>query len=595
MQKKWVELFEKVIGRKPSPEEFMAGKACGFDLKQIQSIAGNAPEENLAPVEEPVLEPVEEVKNVDPLLAARQVWLQHFEETYGRKPSAEEFTAAKSQNFEFFVGPVPEAEFANPDSTEETQEYVPQQPTQEYAAPLATEQTQVFDGSTFTEASQAQKKPKAPKTKSGKKLSKKKIGIISAITVLVIALVAAFFYFQSTTRVEVTADKFIKAVDTKDYREAADLLSTDNDKWTKDEAESLITSMEDQGVDIGTELNKIIDNGGEGSYTDKSGNKIFGLEKADKKFGIFQEYRVASYPVQVKVKTNLDQAKLKVAANKTVTLKKDAVTDLGSFHYNTKEMELTAKTEVGNVTSKIHLNPKKATKNNLELQLNSEKRNLEVEFPDEVENPTDVKVVVNGKEVGTSTTFEVDSIPYQEIEVHAVFNMNGETYTTEKAKVTIEEGENDPIELKLAKDTLKRIKSAQDAKKAQAAKEEQNRTLAEEFLKEYRDAVFSSVSNRNNTYSKYYDTQSQAYKDMVEFTTGDGVRKAKIDYYTPGALDIQSVTEENGVVTIKTYEDFTVHYTDSHPDSQNRKYKTYTLKKVGASYVITDIVVTKES
>ena len=594
MQKKWVELFEKVIGRKPSPEEFMAGKACGFDLKKIQSIAGNAPEE-VAPVEEPVLEPVEEVKNVDPLLAARQAWLQHFEETYGRKPSAEEFTAAKSQNFEFFVGPVPEAEFVTPDATEETQEYVPQQQTQEYTAPLAAEQTQVFAGPNVTEAGPAQKKQKAPKTKGEKKLSKKKIGIISAIAVLVIALVAAFFYFQSTTRVEVTADKFIKAVDTKDYREAADLLSTDNDKWTKDEAESFITSMEDQGVDIGTELNKIIDNGGEGSYTDKSGNKIFGLEKADKKFGIFQEYRVASYPVQVKVKTNLDQAKLKVAANKTVTLKKDAVTDLGSFHYNTKEMELTAKTEVGNVTSKIHLNPKKATKNNLELQLNSEKRNLEVEFPDEVENPTDVKVVVNGKEVGTSTTFEVDSIPYQEIEVHAVFNMNGETYTTEKAKVTIEEGENDPIELKLAKDTLKRIKSAQDAKKEQAAKEEQNRTLAEEFLKEYRDAVFSSVSNRNNTYSKYYDTQSQAYKDMVEFTTGDGVRKAKIDYYTPGALDIQSVTEENGVVTIKTYEDFTVHYTDSHPDSQNRKYKTYTLKKVGASYVITDIVVTKES
>ncbi|MFR4755016.1 MAG: TcaA second domain-containing protein [Streptococcus parasanguinis] len=595
MQKKWVELFEKVIGRKPSPEEFMAGKACGFDLKQIQSIAGNAQSEEVAPVEEPVVEPVEEVKNVDPLLAARQAWLQHFEETYGRKPSAEEFTAAKSQNFEFFVGPVPEAEFATPDSTEETQEYVPQQQTQEYTAPLAAEQTQVFAGPNVTEAGPAQKKQKAPKTKGEKKLSKKKIGIISAIAVLVIALVAAFFYFQSTTRVEVTADKFIKAVDTKDYREAADLLSTDNDKWTKDEAESFITSMEDQGVDIGTELNKIIDNGGEGSYTDKSGNKIFGLEKADKKFGIFQEYRVASYPVQVKVKTNLDQAKLKVATNKTVTLKKDAVTDLGSFHYNTKEMELTAKTEVGNVTSKIHLNPKKATKNNLELQLNSEKRNLEVEFPDEVENPTDVKVVVNGKEVGTSTTFEVDSIPYQEIEVHAVFNMNGETYTTEKAKVTIEEGENDPIELKLAKDTLKRIKSAQDAKKAQAAKEEQNRTLAEEFLKEYRDAVFSSVSNRNNTYSKYYDTQSQAYKDMVEFTTGDGVRKAKIDYYTPGALDIQSVTEENGVVTIKTYEDFTVHYTDSHPDSQNRKYKTYTLKKVGASYVITDIVVTKES
>ena len=101
MQKKWVELFEKVIGRKPSPEEFMAGKACGFDLKQIQSIAGNTPAEEVAPVEEPVLEPVEEVKNVDPLLATRQAWLQHFEETYGRKPSAEEFTAAKVKTSSF--------------------------------------------------------------------------------------------------------------------------------------------------------------------------------------------------------------------------------------------------------------------------------------------------------------------------------------------------------------------------------------------------------------------------------------------------------------------------------------------------------------
>ena len=128
--------------------------------------------------------------------------------------------------------------------------------------PLATEQTQIFAGPNVTEAGPAQK-TKAPKTKGGKKFSKKKIGIISAIAVLVIALVAAFFYFQSTTRVEVTADKFIKAVDTKDYREAADLLSTDNDKWTKDEAKALLPVWKIKGVDIGTELNKIIDNGGE--------------------------------------------------------------------------------------------------------------------------------------------------------------------------------------------------------------------------------------------------------------------------------------------------------------------------------------------
>lgn len=579
MQQKWVELFEKVIGRKPTPAEFMAGKESGFDLKQIQSIAGKDLEATQVFSEQEVAEPVVEEETIDPLLAARQAWLEHFEETYGRKPSPDEFAAAKSQNFEYVTAPAAEQEVYT-DYAQETQEYTTPQPTPSF---ITAESVPV-----------SPKKQKAPKTKSGKKLSKKKIWIISAVSALVIALVAAFMYFRSTTSVEVTADKFIKAVDTKDYREAAELLSSGSDKWTKDEAESFITSMADQGIDIGNELNKIIDDGGVGVYKDKSNNKIFGLEKAGKKFGIFQEYRVASYPIQFKVKTNLDQAKLKVGS-KTISLKKEGGTDIGSLHYSKTDMEVTAKTEVGNVSTKIHFDPKKATKNEIELLMNSEKRNFEIEFPDEVENPTDVKVVVNGKEVGTSTTFEVDCIPYQEIEVHAVFNMNGETYSTEESKVTVEEDENDPIELKLSKDTAKRVKSAQDAKKAKDAKEEQNRTLAEEFLKEYRDAVFSSVSNRNNTYSKYYDTQSKAYKEMVEFTTGDGVRKAKIDYYTPGALDIQSVTEENGVVTIKTYEDFTVHYTDSHPDSQNRRYKTYTLKKVGASYVITDIVVTKES
>ena len=42
MNKKWVELFEKVIGRKPTPEEYIAGRYSGFDFKAIKSIAGVA-------------------------------------------------------------------------------------------------------------------------------------------------------------------------------------------------------------------------------------------------------------------------------------------------------------------------------------------------------------------------------------------------------------------------------------------------------------------------------------------------------------------------------------------------------------------------
>ena len=191
-----------------------------------------------------------------------------------------EFTAAKSQNFEFLVDLCLKQNLRTQIQLKKHRNMSLNSRLKSIRLHFATEQTQVFAGPKCHRGKSSSEKPKAPKTKGGKKLSKKKIGIISAIAVLVIALVAAFFYFQSTTRVEVTADKFIKAVDTSDHREAADLLSTDNDKWTKDEAESLITSMEDQGDRYRhRELNKIIDNGGEGSYTDKSGNKIFGLEK----------------------------------------------------------------------------------------------------------------------------------------------------------------------------------------------------------------------------------------------------------------------------------------------------------------------------
>ena len=39
-QEKWVELFKQVVGRVPSPQEFVAGKESGFDFKQIRTIAG---------------------------------------------------------------------------------------------------------------------------------------------------------------------------------------------------------------------------------------------------------------------------------------------------------------------------------------------------------------------------------------------------------------------------------------------------------------------------------------------------------------------------------------------------------------------------
>ena len=585
MQKKWVELFEKVIGRKPTAEEFIAGRETGFDFKAIKSIAGVAidpvPTE---PIGQGDQEKVEDV--VNPLQLA---WEERFIALYGRSPLPEEIESARSQNFEIVEAPALTTDFEETNQT--TQVFAPVESPSEASESLSLPVDDIAP------AGAPDLEEPVKKVKKEKKGKKKKVFLFSLLALLVLILSGLGFYFSSTTGPQVTVDKLVTAIEQKDYREVASILSSDKDKWTKEEAQSLLDYMTSQKIDVIYELDHIAQSSKTGSVKDKKQNLLIGIEKADKKFGIFQEYRIVTYPVEVTATTNLEDATLKMSEKTSTSLKKNQTTKLGQVHFASRDMQLDGKTEVGKISSEVKLDPAQASKNKLNLTFNSEKRLLEIEFPEEVSNPTDIKVAVNGKEVGTSTLFEVDVVAHQEIEVHAVFSVNGESYTTDKAKVTIGETPDDDevITLKLSKDVAKRLKDAETARKAkeeEAKKSEEKKTSITSFLQDYRTEVFSSVSSRSNTYSKYYDTSSDAYKEMVEWTTGGGVKKAEIDYYTPGVFNVLSVTEENGMVIVKTHEEYTVHYVTSRKDSQSSKDKTYTLKPVGDTYVITAIAVT---
>ena len=585
MQKKWVELFEKVIGRKPTAEEFIAGRETGFDFKAIKSIAGVAidpvPTE---PIGQGDQEKVEDV--VNPLQLA---WEERFIALYGRSPLPEEIESARSQNFEIVEAPAPTTDLEETNQT--TQVFAPVESPSEASESLSLPVDDIAP------AGAPDLEEPVKKVKKEKKGKKKKVFLFSLLALLVLILSGLGFYFSSTTGPQVTVDKLVTAIEQKDYRKVASILSSDKDKWTKEEAQSLLDYMTSQKIDVIYELDHIAQSSKTGSVKDKKQNLLIGIEKADKKFGIFQEYRIVTYPVEVTATTNLEDATLKMSEKTSTSLKKNQTTKLGQVHFASRDMQLDGKTEVGKISSEVKLDPAQASKNKLNLTFNSEKRLLEIEFPEEVSNPTDIKVAVNGKEVGTSTLFEVDVVAHQEIEVHAVFSVNGESYTTDKAKVTIGETPDDDevITLKLSKDVAKRLKDAETARKAkeeEAKKSEEKKTSITSFLQDYRTEVFSSVSSRSNTYSKYYDTSSDAYKEMVEWTTGGGVKKAEIDYYTPGVFNVLSVTEENGMVIVKTHEEYTVHYVTSRKDSQSSKDKTYTLKPVGDTYVITAIAVT---
>lgn len=567
-KEKWVELFEQVIGRKPTADEFLKGKRSDFDPKKIISIAAPAGQSNDRPAEEkqssvtqeqnfgqeePAVEflkeefveasPKEEKQEIsesDQYQEQRENWLQAFETNIGRKPTKEEFLEARNQGF------------ANlPIRSELLKSELPQKPIQ-------------------------------------KRRSKKKVMLITFPLILLSVLVAAFLYLSSVTGVKVVTDDFAKAVTKKDYDGIANLLSSNSDKWTRADARALVEHLESQEINIETELDNIAKSKGKSAYIDDNQNKLLGVTEKSKKFGIFQEYQIVAYPVEVKVNTNLDNTSIKAGDKKSLPLSKNAETNIGKYHFIKQEFTLKWKTEVGEIESKIQLDLATAKNNEIKLDLKSEKKRLKVTMPAEASNATDLKIVVNGKEIGSSLETDIQVVPHQELEVYAKFVVAGNTFVTNKESIVVK-GDTLDLVLSLPKEVTDKIKE----KDEEAKKVEANKVKITNFLSEYRTAVFRSVSNRSNYYAQYYDTSSPSYKEMVEWTTGGGVKKAKIDYYDPGALDIREVREENGSYIVTTYEDYTVHYIDSTPNSVNRKNKTYYLKPTGNSFAIYNIEVSE--
>ena len=567
-KEKWVELFEQVIGRKPTADEFLKGKRSDFDPKKIISIAAPAGQSNDRPAEEkqssvtqeqnfgqeePAVEflkeefveasPKEEKQEIsesDQYQEQRENWLQAFETNIGRKQTKEEFLEARNQGF------------ANlPIRSELLESELPQKPIQ-------------------------------------KRRSKKKVMLITFPLILLSVLVAAFLYLSSVTGVKVVTDDFAKAVTKKDYDGIANLLSSNSDKWTRADARALVEHLESQEINIETELDNIAKSKGKSAYIDDNQNKLLGVTEKSKKFGIFQEYQIVAYPVEVKVNTNLDNTSIKAGDKKSLPLSKNAETNIGKYHFIKQEFTLKGKTEVGEIESKIQLDLATAKNNEIKLDLKSEKKRLKVTMPAEASNATDLKIVVNGKEIGSSLETDIQVVPHQELEVYAKFVVAGNTFVTNKESIVVK-GDTLDLVLSLPKEVTDKIKE----KDEEAKKVEANKVKITNFLSEYRTAVFRSVSNRSNYYAQYYDTSSPSYKEMVEWTTGGGVKKAKIDYYDPGALDIREVREENGSYIVTTYEDYTVHYIDSTPNSVNRKNKTYYLKPTGNSFAIYNIEVSE--
>ena len=551
--KEWVALFEAQTGRKPSPQEFMAGKNSHFDLSQIPAIAGVEPVEDLPLVNPSLIPGLEEEKTLADHIA------QRYEETNLAQESKDDVPIEiEPKNSVFPAAPV----FSNMVQDEMVSD-------EDQAS------TQVQSKSNFALI----------------------LGVSAAAVLLGLGGGVAFYMAQSTGP-QATVKRFKQAVDAKNFQQVADILTNYKSKWTKEEAESFVGYLNSQDINLSDEFDKLSKSSGKTPFTDANGNKLLALEEDGKSFGIFSEYRMTTFPLKVKMSSNIENASVQVDQKKPVSLAPSSETEVGEFHFIEQEMTLKGKTSSGQVETSIKLDLKQAKNNELSMALNTSKKTIKATINAEIPMLGETKLKVNDKDVSTDLTKEMDLVPGQEIEVYVAFLSNGVSFNTDKKKVIIpDDSDQINLELSLSDKTKSKIKEIEEARKkaeearAKAAEEarkkaEANKTKINSFLQNYRTAVFSSVRGKNNSYSQYYDTSSEDYKAMTDFTEGGGAAKAKIKYYSPGALDIKSIQEDNGNFIVQTYEDFTVYYEGTSKTSVNRRNKTYYLRPQGDSYVI---------
>ncbi|MBO4107227.1 TcaA second domain-containing protein [Streptococcus suis] len=517
-KEKWIELFEKVVGRKPSPEEFFKAKEVGFDLKQIKSIAGL------------------EVTQLD---------------------------SAKSES----------DSDAAPDSQVVNQVEVVTVPEDSVSIiqPIPAEQTIVMGSAATT---LVQPKP----------VNKKKRLLFGLGALLILGLGAGYYYMDSVTGMDVAVDEFQTAVKSNDYDQVASLLSTDQDKWTKSEAKDFLQYLNSQGVDIEKELDSIEASGGKNTYNDQRGNKLLGLRESGRKLGIFPEYQVTSYPVEIVVKSSLTDLTIdetKIEANKEVSL--------GEFHFSNQEFRANGKTNSGDFETILQPNLYQAEENRILLSLSPIQKNLNLKLPVDQSLVKDIKVISSDKEIAKSLTGKVEVLDNQTLELKVTFKFEDQTYTTETSKVFVDPSIGEiPAELTMSAEEGKKIADAQAAKAAKEAEaklEQETKAKIQTFMNEYIESMRSSISARTVYFDKYFDTSSSVYNTYVNYIEGGGVARAKINYQTTIDYTVTEVKKDGENYLVTVHNKFREVYLNGKSDTVE-KNQVFNLRPNGDSFLI---------
>jgi len=376
-----------------------------------------------------------------------------------------------------------------------------------------------------------------------KPMSKKnKIIILSAVAAVVI-LFGAHKFLGSLYTPEKTIEAFEQAIKSKNVKEAKKVISFDqfDGDFKDEEINSYLAYLKDYQSDISSAFSyedvKVGD-----TVMDDNSNEIVRLVKGDKKFGLYQQYKIEAIPFEIAVDANLEGAEVTYKDSKQ---KMDEGLTLKDVLPGDAELEGSYKGDYASLTDSESLDFDSAFANVLDVYFD-----FEGEYVDIYSNIDDSILFVNGKSTGIKVAdiYDFGPIPTDgSISLHAEYETKDGKMKTAAQKVT----NTNYIDLDFTEDTPEETEDALNS-----------------FMEDYYYASVSAINAGEFSYvSSYLEPNGKAYtesKDYVKYIYEKGITEEvvsvemtdyekKDDGYVVDTTDVYDITSEDGTTKRHTF------------------------------------------
>ncbi|MCT2346598.1 hypothetical protein M4D71_20810 [Niallia taxi] len=374
---------------------------------------------------------------------------------------------------------------------------------------------------------------------SRKPMSKRnKIVILSAVATALI-LFSAHKFIASLYTPEKTIEAFEQAVKGKNVKEAKKVISFDQfeGKFKDEEINSYLAYLKGYQSEISSTFSFEGVTAG-ATVMDGSSNEIVKLVKGDKKFGLYQQYKIEALPFEIGVSANIDGVEVVYKDSKQKL--NDDLTIRDVLPGET-ELEGNYKGDYASLEDTEQLNFNDAYANMLDIYFD-----FEGEYVDVYSNIDDSILFVNGKSTGKKVAdiYDFGPIPTDgSISLHAEYETKDGTMKTATQKVI----NTDYIDLEFTEDTPEETEEALNS-----------------FMENYYYASVLAMNAGEFSYvSDYLDPNGKAYtesKDYVKYIYEKGITEEVVsvkvtdyektdDGYVVDTNDVYDITSEDGTTT----------------------------------------------